>query len=101
MGGAGLAVDVALHAPFPIGGVVALRGMAICDDLKSLPARPAGSPGLKVLAINGASDWLCPPDAACATYETLKPHGVHLEFVTEPTLGHAAARGRQKLNQPE
>jgi len=100
--GAGLAVDVALHAPYVVGGVVALRGMALSDGgPSSSHGRPSGGPALEVLAINGARDWLCPPDAARATYEALVPYGVQLHFFTEPTLGHAAARGRQKLNKPE
>lgn len=95
--GAGLALDVALHAPFAVGGVLALRGMA----LPGRPARPAPAEPVQVLAINGVHDWLCPPDVARASYEALSPHGARLSFVAEPTLGHACARGRQKLNAPE
>lgn len=99
--GAALAVDAALHAPFAVGGVVALRGMALRGHLESLPSRPAGTPAVKLLAINGAYDGLCPPDVARATYEALAPHGLCVEYVTEPTLGHACARGRQRLHGPE
>lgn len=100
--GAGLAVDAALHAPFTVGGVIALRGMALRESLEALPMRSAEEARpLQVLAINGKRDWLCPPEAAGASYEALRPHGASVRFEAEPSLGHACARGRQRLNRFE
>lgn len=101
--GAGLAVDVALHAPFSVGGVVALRGMGLRETLSSAPsARKDGvAVPIEVLAINGERDWMCPPDIARPSYEIFQRLGARLEYHGEPTLAHACARGRQKLNGPE
>lgn len=95
--GAGLALDIALHAPFTVGGVIALRGMALRDS----PPRSKGSPDVEVLAINGARDWLCPPEAARTSYEAHGQRGIKLDFQVEPSLAHSCARGRQKMNKPE
>lgn len=95
--GAGLAVDVALRAPFPVGGVVALRGMA----LDAPPERPEGSAPVEVLAINGTRDWLCPPGPARESYEALRSSGACVTFEEEASLGHACARGNQRLNRNE
>ncbi|CAK0847368.1 unnamed protein product, partial [Prorocentrum cordatum] len=93
--GAALAVDVALRARARVGGVVALRGMA-------LPSRHLAGPGLlRLLAFNGARDWLCPPEEARASYEALRPYGVDVAFDTDEWLAHGCARGRQKLSRPE
>jgi len=95
--GAGLALDVALHAPFAVGGVLALRGMA----LEEMPKRQAEAPLVDLLAINGGRDRMCPPEESRKTYEALQTCGVRLTFEVEPTLGHAAARGRQQMNRLE
>eukprot|EP00927_Polykrikos_kofoidii_P062781 TRINITY_DN57586_c0_g1_i1.p1 TRINITY_DN57586_c0_g1~~TRINITY_DN57586_c0_g1_i1.p1 ORF type:complete len:440 (-),score=52.07 TRINITY_DN57586_c0_g1_i1:55-1269(-) len=99
--GAGLAVDVALHASFRVGGVVALRGMALAESLQGLPASPNDAPALEVLAINGERDRLCPPENAGPSYDALRPHGVSVCFQVEPRMAHSCARGRQKLNRSE
>jgi len=95
--GAGLAIDVALAAPCAIGAVLALRGMAIEGPT---PVREGAWP-VNVLAINGERDRLCPPDEAKRSYEALQSSGVSLTFVTEPSLAHGCARGRQSLCRPE
>jgi len=100
--GVGIAIDVALRAPFAVGAVLALRGMALPQaQLMDLPLQAERNHTVQLLAINGTYDWLCPPDAAQASYEALRPYGACVEFVEEPTLGHACARGRQKLNAAE
>jgi len=101
--GAALALDVALHAPFNVGGIVALRGMALSVDSKGLPSvrTSAKPPCLELLAINGERDWVCPPSDARKSYEAWRPHGVHLHFEEQPGLAHACARGRQVLSAGE
>lgn len=96
--GAGLAVDVALHASFQVGGVLALRGMALDEGS---PRRPEGALPVDVLAINGSRDWLCPPAVAKTTYEALRGHGANIAFEEIGSLGHACARGRQTMNRHE
>lgn len=96
--GAGLALDIALRVPFAVGGVIALRGMALEE---APPQRPEGSTPVEALAINGAHDWLCPPDVARKGYEALRSSGANITFEVEPSLGHGCARGRQQLNKPE
>mmetsp|Transcript_120182 Transcript_120182/g.347295 ORF Transcript_120182/g.347295 Transcript_120182/m.347295 type:complete len:330 (-) Transcript_120182:128-1117(-) len=101
--GVGLAIDVALHATFHLAGVLALRGMALREGLPD-PAVSAArrmSFPVRVLAINGDWDRHCPPAAARATYEALREHGVQVDIVVEPSLGHACARGRQQMNAAE
>lgn len=100
--GAALAVDVALRAQTRVGGVVALRGMALPSrHLKALPQHDQGRGRLRLLAFNGARDWLCPPEEARASYEALRPYGVDVAFETDEWLAHGCARGRQKLSGPE
>lgn len=96
--GAGLALDVALRSPFEVGGVIALRGLALEE---APPRRLEGSMPVEVLAINGAHDWLCPPEIARKGYEAMRSSGANLTFEVEPSLGHGCARGRQQLNRPE
>lgn len=93
--GVALAVDVALRTPFSVGGVVALRGMVLPESLDSLP-RDRGPP-LRLFAYHGERDSQCPVDEAREGYELLRPHGVSVRFVSDPELGHACARGRQRL----
>mmetsp|Transcript_123881 Transcript_123881/g.241279 ORF Transcript_123881/g.241279 Transcript_123881/m.241279 type:complete len:330 (+) Transcript_123881:96-1085(+) len=101
--GAALALDVALHASFTVGGVVALRGMALSVDSKRLPnlRTSANPPCLELLAINGERDWICPPCDARKSYEAWRPHGVSVHFEEQPGLAHACARGRQVLSAGE
>eukprot|EP00747_Dinoflagellata_sp_TGD_P022459 gnl/TRDRNA2_/TRDRNA2_129127_c0_seq2.p1 gnl/TRDRNA2_/TRDRNA2_129127_c0~~gnl/TRDRNA2_/TRDRNA2_129127_c0_seq2.p1 ORF type:complete len:344 (-),score=53.65 gnl/TRDRNA2_/TRDRNA2_129127_c0_seq2:41-1072(-) len=113
--GVGLAIDVALHAPFVLGGVLALRGAALGESLNdlTLPAStaeqmPKGrddstckARALEIFAVHGKHDNQCPPSEARTSYEALKSYGARVSFEVEPTLGHACARGRQRLNGPE
>eukprot|EP00928_Gymnodinium_smaydae_P019684 TRINITY_DN17565_c0_g1_i1.p1 TRINITY_DN17565_c0_g1~~TRINITY_DN17565_c0_g1_i1.p1 ORF type:complete len:364 (+),score=46.18 TRINITY_DN17565_c0_g1_i1:80-1171(+) len=96
--GAGLAVDAALHSSCSIGGVIALRGMALQEGLENLPSRSAD---LELFAFNGGRDWICPPNEAKASYEALQPYGIRVEFDTDPALAHGCARGKQHLCQRE
>lgn len=100
--GVSLAIDVALHAPFSVGGVFALRGMALRESLEGIPERPEGSQPLEVLAFHGRYDNQCPVEEAKASYEALALRGVaRLRFEAEHSLGHACARGRQRLCRRE
>eukprot|EP00928_Gymnodinium_smaydae_P053616 TRINITY_DN37564_c0_g1_i1.p2 TRINITY_DN37564_c0_g1~~TRINITY_DN37564_c0_g1_i1.p2 ORF type:complete len:280 (-),score=32.60 TRINITY_DN37564_c0_g1_i1:8-847(-) len=91
--GVALAVDVALRTPFSIGGVLALRGMVLRDSLSGLgTVNP-----FELFVYHGERDWQCPVAEAKAGYESLRAHGVSLEFWSDPALGHACARGRQRL----
>jgi len=99
--GAALAIDVALRASCHVGGVIALRGMALPLTFDELPSRPSEAPLLDVLASNGQRDWLCPPDMAKASYEALQSFGVRLQFESEPYLAHGCARGKQILCRSE
>eukprot|EP00931_Biecheleriopsis_adriatica_P057482 TRINITY_DN34102_c0_g1_i1.p1 TRINITY_DN34102_c0_g1~~TRINITY_DN34102_c0_g1_i1.p1 ORF type:complete len:278 (+),score=52.50 TRINITY_DN34102_c0_g1_i1:34-867(+) len=94
--GAALAVDCALHANFAVGGVVALRGMAL--PLESGSGR---SEQVEVFAANGGHDWLCPPEEARASYEALQSKGLKVTFDSDPHLAHGCARGKQKLSARE
>lgn len=99
--GAALAVDVALRSSSDVGGVIALRGMALPLAFDELPSRRSDAPFLDVLASNGQRDWLCPPDKAKASYEALQGFGVRLQFESEPYLAHGCARGNQILCKSE
>lgn len=92
--GVALAVDVALRTPFAIGGVVALRGMVLLDSLDQLPALAAP---FELLAYHGERDNQCPVEQAKAGYESLQNFGVTVHFLRDVALGHACARGRQRL----
>lgn len=95
--GVSLAVDVALRHTSVVGGVLALRGSALRESLQGLPAARQDTRSLEVLAYHGARDNQCPPEEAGATYEALRPHGVNVRFEVDRELGHACARGRQRL----
>ena len=98
--GVGLAVHVALRAPFTVGGIVALRGMALREDDATL-RRDHLHEMLQIFAFNGGRDNMCPPDRAKVSYEALRRFGVHIQYGTDPWLAHACARGRQRLSQRE
>lgn len=99
--GAALAVDVALHAGFAVGAVIALRGMALGEDPADLPQCHPDSRTIPVYASNGERDWLCPPEKAKATYEALQPYGLQVFYRIEASLAHGCARGRQRLSRNE
>merc|ERR1712039_613041 len=99
--GAGIAVDVALHADVVVGGVIGLRGMALRDGLHDVVARSAESRTLDIFGFNGGRDWLCPPEDAKASYESLRKlssANVCVSFDSEPTLAHGCARGKQRMS---
>lgn len=95
--GVALAIDVALSIPFTLGGVLALRGMVLRESL-SLHKHPRP---LNVFAFHGRRDGQCPVEEARASYEALRALGAEVHFEVDPWLGHACARGRQRLCRQE
>mmetsp|Transcript_62758 Transcript_62758/g.149745 ORF Transcript_62758/g.149745 Transcript_62758/m.149745 type:complete len:344 (-) Transcript_62758:95-1126(-) len=102
--GVALALHAALRTPFAIGGILALRGMALKEsesDLLPWQQDWQHKRDLEVFAFNGGRDRMCPQDKARASYDALSRFGVRTDYGTDPYLAHACAHGRQHFSSKE
>lgn len=80
--GAMLSLEVALHLPAPVAGVVSFSGMVLDENPVNVRQRPP------VLLVHGMQDPIVPFVAYDLATTTLKMAGVPLQGVVRPMMGH-------------